>query len=243
MRLVLVHARAQLRELSRYPAFAVPTLLLPALFFLLFVVPRVEAARANAFMAFYAAFGVLGIAFFQFGVGIANERVSPWELFLRVLPVTPVTRFAARILAALVFASAAVALVVGVALLTTPAALSAGRWAALVGVLTSGAVPCALLGIAIGYWAPPRAALPLANLLCLLLAYGGGLWTGFAALPGPVEHVSPFLPTRQWADALEAAVEGRAWPPGAVPALAAYTVGFAGLALLGYRRDEGERYA
>lgn len=242
MRLVLVHTHAQLRELWRYPAFAVPTLLLPALFFLIFVVPRLEAARANAFMAFYAAFAVLGIAFFQFGVGIANERASPWELFLRVLPVSVAARFAARIVAALAFASAAAALVVVVALLTTPAALSAGRWAALAAVLASGAVPCALLGIAIGYWAPPRAALPLANLLYLLLAYAGGLWTGFAALPGAVEHVSPFLPTRQWAEALEAAVDGRAWPPAAAAALAVYTLGFGMLALAGYRRDEGERF-
>jgi ABC-2 type transport system permease protein len=243
VRLVFVHARAQLRELWRYPAFAVPTLVLPALFFLIFVVPRVEPARANAFMAFYAAFGVLGIAFFQFGVGIANERVSQWELFLRVLPVSAAARFAARILAALAFASAATTLVLAVALFTTPAALSTSRWAALVAVLALGAVPCALLGIAIGYWAPPRAALPLANLLYLLLAYAGGLWTGFAALPGAVEDVSPFLPTRQWAEALEAAVDGGGRPAGAAVAWLVYTLAFGALALLGYRRDEGERFA
>jgi ABC-2 type transport system permease protein len=239
---VLVHARAQLRELWRYPAFAVPTLVLPALFFLIFVVPRVRPERANAFMAFYAAFGVLGIAFFQFGVGIANERVLPWELFLRVLPVSAFARFAARLVAALAFASAATALVLAVALLTTSAALPVADWAALVVVLALGAVPCALLGIAIGYWAPPRAALPLANLLYLLLAYAGGLWTGFGALPSAVEHVSPFLPTRQWAEALEAAVAGRGWPPGAAVAWIVYTLAFGALARAGYRRDEGARF-
>ena len=32
-------------------------------------------------MASFAAYAVLGIAFFQFGVGIAAEREEPWESY------------------------------------------------------------------------------------------------------------------------------------------------------------------
>ena len=88
MRLVLLHARATTLELLRYPAFLVPTLAFPAVFFLFFVAPRTQAA-ASVEMATFAGFAVIGVAFFQFGVGIAVERASPWETYLRTLPVGP----------------------------------------------------------------------------------------------------------------------------------------------------------
>jgi len=71
VKLVLLHARASTLELLRYPAFSVPTLAFPALFFLLFVSPRTEA-DPTLLLASFAGFAVLAVAFFQFGVGIAS---------------------------------------------------------------------------------------------------------------------------------------------------------------------------
>lgn len=242
MSVLVAHARLQALELLRYPAFVLPTLALPTLFFLLFAAPRAEPANAEIFMALYAAFAVLGVAFFQFGVGIAAERASPWELFLRALPVASLVRFAARLVVGLSFAAAAGLAVVVVALATTPVHFTAARWIVLAGALLAGGIPFGLLGIAIGYLTTPRAALPLANVLYLLLAYAGGLWTRPEALPALVARLSPYLPTRQWADLLTAAATGDR-PPAAVTGLGAYTVAFALVALAAYRRDEGERFA
>ena len=87
-------------------------------------------------------------------------------------------------------------------MLTTAASLSPARWLALAATLLLGAAPFAVLGIALGYWAPARGALPIANLLYLGLAYAGGLWFRARDLPAPVADVSPYLPTRALADAL-----------------------------------------
>src|SRR4029453_14725769 len=104
VRLVLLHARAATLELLRYPTFSVPTLAFPALFFLLFVAPRSEAETDPVLLlASFAGFAVLGVSFFQFGVGIAAERESPWERFVRTLPVRVRVRFAARVLSAALF--------------------------------------------------------------------------------------------------------------------------------------------
>src|SRR3712207_6203624 len=151
MRLIVAHARAHGLELVRSPSFSIPTLLFPAMFFLFFVSPRVGAARADLFLASYVGFAALGVAFFQFGVGIAADRASPWELFLRTLPVRLGVRFAARVAAAVAFALAAAAIVAVAAVLTTPAALPAGRWLLLCAVAVTGSVPFAVLGIALGY--------------------------------------------------------------------------------------------
>ena len=91
MSLVLIHARAMTRELARYPAYVVPTLLFPTVFFLFFAVPGAEKF-ATIETAAFAGFAAIGVAFFQFGVGIATERASPWELYLRTLPVTVAER-------------------------------------------------------------------------------------------------------------------------------------------------------
>ena len=112
MKLALLHARTMTAELVRYPAYLVPTLLLPTVFFLFFVSPGPPLA-ATARMATFAGFAVIGVAFFQFGVGIAVDRASPWEAYLRTLPVGPLVRLTARLLSAVVFACAAGALLAG----------------------------------------------------------------------------------------------------------------------------------
>jgi ABC-2 type transport system permease protein len=242
MRLAFRHARAMTIELLRFPAYVVPTLLLPTIFFLFFVSPG-QPGAATARMATFAGFAVIGVAFFQFGVGIAADRASPWETYLRTLPVGPGARLAARLLSAAVFAIAAAALLVATALFVSGASLTPGRWAGLAIALLLGTVPFAFLGIALGYWAPAKAALPLANLLYLLLAYAGGLWTRPSALPDAVGEVSRFLPTRALSDGLVAAVLGGGVDWGAWAALAGFSVVFAALAVAGYRRDEGRRFS
>ena len=229
-------------ELLRLPAYVVPTMLLPTVFFLFFATPGPHDA-AIARMATFAGFAVIGVAFFQFGVGIAADRVSPWESYLRTLPVGPGARLGARLLSAAMFAVATAAVLVVTALAVSGASLSPERWGGLAAALLLGTVPFAFLGIALGYWAPPRAALPLANLLYLLLAYAGGLWTRPSGLPEAVRGVSGLLPTRALSDGLVAAVlagsvDWRAWAT-----LMLFSVVFAALAVTGYRRDEGKRFS
>ena len=242
MRLALGHAQAMTLELLRFPAYVVPTLLLPTVFFLLFLSPGPRVAE-TARMATFAGFAVIGVAFFQFGVGIAADRISPWESYLRTLPVGAGVRLAGRLLSAAVFALAAATLLVATAVAVGGASLTLWRWAGLALALLVGTVPFAFLGIALGYWAPARAALPLANLLYLLLAYAGGLWTRPVDLPESVREVSRFLPTRALSDGLVAAVVGRGIDWSAWASLTGFALVFGAVAVAGYRRDEGRRFS
>jgi ABC-2 type transport system permease protein len=240
VRLAWVHARTATLELLRYRSFSVPTLLFPTVAFLVF--GRRIHAPANVLMSYYAAFAVLGVAFYQFGVGIAAERVLPWYVLVRVLPVSAAERFAARIISALAFAFASASLLVLVALATTSVQLDARGWVRFGIVLAFGSVPFALFGIALGYWLSPKGALPVANLLFLGLAYAGGLLGGSSVLPDAVGAFAGLTPTRLWGNLLGAAVAGRDWHAGDALGLAAYAAAFAAAASVGYRRDEGERF-
>ncbi len=241
MKLAFLHARAATLELLRYPSFSVPTLALPTIFFAFFALPRAEG-QADVLLASFVAYAVLSVAFFQFGVGIAADRVRPWERFVRTLPVSAAGRLGGRLMSAAVFATAALVTLLLLAVPTTHPGLSLDEWLRLGLALVVGSVPFTLLGIALGYWLPPRSALPVANILYLSLAYLGGLWTGPQGLPNVVSDTGQFLPTRQWADILWAAATGEPWQVEHWLALGAYGAVFAALAAWGYRRDEGERY-
>ena len=241
MRLLVAHARAQTVGLLRHPSFSVPTLALPALFFAFFALPRVDG-RGNVLVVSYCAYAVLSVAFFQFGVGIAQERTRTWELYLRTLPVGVPTRLCGRALSASVFAVASVGVLLALALPTTETSLPPLAWLRVAGILAAGGIAFVALGIALGYWVPPRGALPLANLLYLSLSYVGGLWTGPDGVPSGVAALSVWLPTRAWGDLLWAAAVGQPWPARDTLELAAYLAAFAVLAGWGYRRDEGQRF-
>jgi ABC-2 type transport system permease protein len=236
VRLVGAHARAVGLELVRYPAFSIPTLLFPSTLYLV-VAGRAPGDGAARLVGF-AAIAVLGVAFFQFGVGIANDRTREWERYLRTLPARPATRIAARLVCAVGFAAVSAGAVI-LAAAGTGTTVAADRWPLFGGALLAGAIPFALLGIALGYAVHPRAALPLANLLYLPLAYAGGLWGG----PRNAPHIPVAVPTRAWAEALWAAAGAGGSPALPVLALAAWTVVFAGAAAWFYRRDEGERFS
>jgi ABC-2 type transport system permease protein len=176
--LVRAHARVTLCQLFRTPAYAVPTLLFPALFYALF---DMQYARKDAFVAgattlSFIAFAVIGVALFQFGIGIAQERGRPWERYLRTLPAPAWVRFSARVIAALVFGLLSAGIVGAISRMFTPIDLSLADWLRVAAYTTGAAVPFVLMGIALGYWCSPRAAIPIANLLNLVLAYAGGLW-------------------------------------------------------------------
>ncbi len=241
--LVYEHFRASLLQLARTPAYSVITVMLPAVIFV-FIGTTITESRtgANVVMASFAVFAALGVAFFQFGVGIANGRESPWEKFARVLPVSPVVRFLATIMTATAFATVAVGLVVLTALLLTDVGMSESAWLKLILSVVGGSVPMAMFGIAIGYWAPPSAALPVANILYLAMSLGGGLFVPPTSMPGFLDSFSRVLPTRHIGELAWAAVLEQPWPAVSWMWLGAYTVLFGALAVAGYRRDEGVRY-
>src|SRR6266702_4745719 len=75
-----LEAKYEILKYARIPIFAVSTLLFPVMFYVLFgiVMARGDAASrtqsATYLMATMGCYGVMGVAMFSFGVGIAMER-------------------------------------------------------------------------------------------------------------------------------------------------------------------------
>jgi ABC-2 type transport system permease protein len=242
--LVRAHVRVEFLDLIRWPGYVVPTVLFPAMFFVLFDLryAREQAATADATTLAFMVFAIVGVTLYQFGVGIAQERGRPWERYLRALAVSSAVRFAARIVTAVCFGLLAAGVVALVARAFTPIDLNTSQWLRVLLYAVFGGIPFVLFGITIGYWTTARAAVPVATACNLLLAYAGGLWMPPAYLPGLVQAISPYLPTRLFADLLWS-VTGNGSAARALAGLTLYAALFAVAASAGYRRDERRRYA
>ena len=170
--------------------------------------------------------------------------MTPWESYVRTPPATATTRIAGRILSALVFAVATVVVVMVVGVAVYGAGFAPWRFVALILALLLGSVPFGLAGIALGYWLPPRSAMPIANIIVIPLIIAGFLWTRPPDdFPRTADLVSQLVPTRSWAEVLDSVSTGdHPLPLHHVAALAGWTVVFFALAWWGYRRDEGEQF-
>ena len=243
--LALTHARFQLIETLRIPMALIGSAFFPAASMIFFVVPFVggEPVYATYATASMVTFVVMTSNLFQYGIGVAEDRAQPWDPYARTLPVGAAPRFLGRILAGLVLMALSLVPVVVIAAVATEATVTAGGFLTAIAVVVVTAVPFTLMGLAIGYSLPAKAAIVLAQVLFFPLAFGGGLMSAPGAAPGFVEEIAPYLPTGAAVRLMWAAVGDFPVQPASVAALVAWTGVFAGVAAWAYRRDEGRRFS
>ena len=242
--LALTHARFQILEVFRIPIAVVGSAFWPAASMLAFVVPFVgdDPVHATYATASMITFAVMNTNLFQFGIGVAEDRAQPWDPYVRTLPAGAAPRFLGRILAGLLLMVISLVPVVVIAALCTAATITPAAFLTAVVVCAAISLPFILMGLAIGYALPQKAALVVAQVLFLPLAFGGGLLMPPGAAPGFIAWLSPWLPTGGAARLMWATVGDLPFDPGATLALAGWTVLLGGLAVWAYRRDEGRRF-
>ncbi|MDI6100648.1 ABC transporter permease [Actinoplanes sp. NEAU-A12] len=242
--LALTHGRFQILEVFRIPIAVVGSAFWPAASMLAFVVPFVgdDPVYATYATVSMITFAVMNTNLFQYGVGVSEDRAQPWDPYVRTLPAGAAPRFLGRILAGLLMMVVSLVPVVVIAALFTEATMSTAAFLTAVVVCAAISVPFILMGLAIGYALPQKAALVVAQVLFLPLAFGGGLLTPPGGAPGFIAWLSPYLPTGGAARLMWATVGDFPFDLGATVALVGWTVALAGLAVLAYRRDEGRRF-
>jgi ABC-2 type transport system permease protein len=248
-RIYWLEAKAEALKTLRLPGFALPLLVFPAMFYLLFgVAMRYPAlgrvSMAEYMLATYGAFGMMNAALFGFGVLVAAERGQGWLLLKRATPMPPLALFVAKLAMSLLFGVLVVAVLYALALGPGHVRAPASTLAALAAVLVAGALPFAAMGLAIGYWAGPNSAPIVCNLLSLPVAFTSGMWIPFPLLPSFLRQLAHGLPAYHYAQlALGVIGAGNREPAGwSVAYLAVFTAVMLLLARAGYLRDEGRTY-
>jgi ABC-2 type transport system permease protein len=239
----IVHIKTALLSYLRTPAYCVAAVIFPAMLYSMFGL-SVPAGRASSYvMASFCAYAVIGVGFYQFGVSIAQERETNWERFVRVLPRAFWPKLVALLVSAGVFAIVAVLLVIAVAYLVGNPDADLLTVLFLILACFAIALPFVLFGVALGYWVSARAAVPLANMAFLPLAFLGGLWVRPSSMHPIVAKISLYTPTRHAAEIVWSVVGHNDIPGASIVWLVGYGCLFATMAWWGYRRDEAIRYA
>lgn len=245
MRLALVHTRFQWLETVRIPMALIGSAFFPAASMLFFVVPfsgddPVVATYATASMVTFA---VMTANIFRYGVGVAEDRAHAWDPYLRTLPAGAAPRFTGRILAGLLLTLVSLIPVVIIAAVATEATITGLAFLAALGTVLVISVPFTLMGLAIGYSLPSKAAVVVAQVVFFPLAVGGGLLFPPEQSPAIIEAIAPYLPTRGAVELMWAAVGDFPLNPTSLIMLVVWTVVLAALAGWAYRRDEGRRFS
>ena len=241
---LLGHLVQEFLLLWRYPAFTVPSIAYPLLLFLFFGLTVDEDRKITTLVSLsFCAFALLGVVLFDFGIGFASRRGSPWETYLRTLPVAPWVPMIARLVVAVPFGVLAMAPVALTATLTGRLQLGAVQWLAAIGALFLGMVPFACLGVLLGYVCSSRSAGPVTTLIYLPLAYVGGIFQRPESLPHVVATLSTWTPTRMWRNLLENVVFATVPATSDLAGLVLYAVALGALAVVAVRRSELRSYA
>lgn len=249
LRIHLLELKSEFLKMLRMPAYVIPTLAFPLMFYLFFGVAfgskgGVGGTKAAVYLiATYGAFGVIGASLFGFGVSVAIERGQGWLQLKRATPMPLSAWFGAKIGMAFAFSAIIVVClsILGVSLggVRFPPAV----WPMLFIALVAGALPFCALGLAIGYAAGPNSAPAIVNIVYLPISFLSGLWIPIEFMPKFLQKIAPMLPPfhlSQLALIIIGAAKGSVVMH--ILALIAFTILFLAVATFAYRRDEGKVY-
>lgn len=246
LRCYALEARYQLLGLARMPAFALPTILFPAMFYVFFgLMFGGGSHRVNVptyMMTTFATFGVIAPALFGFGVSVAGERGLGWLRLKRASPMPPGAYLAAKTITAMASALAVMTILFILGMLFGAVHMRPGAWLLLALTLLFGSLPFCALGLAIGLNVGTQAAPAVVNLIYMPLAFLSGLWVPLYLFPDWLQRLAPALPPYHLARlALHAAGQAPEvnWPVN-LAALGAFTLVFTLVARRGWHRMKEE---
>ncbi|MCA9840048.1 MAG: ABC transporter permease [Trueperaceae bacterium] len=243
----------------RVPEFLIGVAVIPTILFMMFGLPNAGESLpggttiGSLMMASFAAYGIVSLCIFTFGVDIAQERGRGWLRLMRASPLPAWVYFAGKLVMAILFALVIMALLFLVAVLFGGVRLAGLEWLQLSLSLLLGGLSFSSMGFALAYWTKPRAASAIGNLVFLPLAFVSGFFFPLNQLPDFLQRLAPYLPTYHYGQLVWASA-GKAddvalyvgQPIGASWVSMAWLLGsflvFGVLAWWGYKRDQVEQF-
>lgn len=191
--------RYEFLSLWRMPSFALPTLLFPPMFYLLFAVlmpmGRTGSWQAGHYLlATYTVFGVMAPGLFGFGVVVASDRERGWLRLKRIAPMPPGAYLLAKLAMAMLFAALIFSIMATIAMIAAGVRLPLVNWLALFATAVFGVLPFCAIGLWIGTLAGASGAPAIVNLIYLPMAFLAGLWFPLSVLPDFIQTLAPVWP-------------------------------------------------
>lgn len=192
-------AKYEFLRLLRTPSFALPTILFPSMFYMLFGVLMRDGSRhgydaAVYLLASYSAFGVMAPGLFGFGVIVAMEREHGLLTLKRALSMPPGAYLFAKMLMAMLFACIVTLLLMTLAFALGHVRMPVERWIALLTISILGVLPFCAIGLFVGTLVGGQGAPAVVNLIYLPMSFLSGLWIPLQFLPKFLQQIAPLWP-------------------------------------------------
>lgn len=240
---------SELVRLVRMPAYLIPTLVFPIMFFAIFGLPNAKnqlggVNAATYILISFSAYALISTSLFAFGVSIAAERGLGWQKLMRVTPLNPLMYFASKIVNALLQGVVIIVLLGLFASFVGKLDYDVLLFAKSVAKLLLGVSAFVALGLWIGYVGGPNSAAGIANLIFLPMSFASGLFMPLEFMPAFLRDIAPFTPAYHFAQIGWMSIGAKsdttelthwAWVMG-------YALIFFLMALVAYRRDEGKNF-
>ena len=183
----------------RTPAFAVPTLFFPILFYLMFGIlfgsMRGNSKQALELFATYGVFGAMGPGLFGFGVSLAIEREQGLLTLKQALPQPPGAYLLARAAMAMLFVGIIALMLTLMAVFVGHVSLTFSQAAQLFAIDVLGALPFCAIGMWVGAMVSGAASPAIVNLIFLPMAFLSGLWMPMQYMPKVLIDLAPIWPS------------------------------------------------
>lgn len=195
----LREARLEFLRLLRTPSFALPTLIFPGMFYLLFGVLLAgrsgDGNVARYMLATYGVFSVMAPALFGIGVSLALDRERGFLALKRVLPMPAGAYLFAKLAMAMLFGMVVALMVMLLAATLGGVHLQPSQWLMLLLIDSIGTLPFCAIGLWLGSLVSGQAAPAVANLVYLPMALLSGLWMPLKILPAIFGQLAPLWPS------------------------------------------------
>lgn len=199
-RIFLTESRMECLRLMRSPAFAVPVVLFPLMFYALFGLvlaghghaPDPVAGRLE--LVKFIAFGCVAPGLFGIGVTVALDRDRGLLELKRALPMPPGMYLAAKLVTAMLFAAVVSILLMLLGATIGEVVLELAQWTGLLILSIFGVIPFAGLGLMVGAAVKGQAAPAVLNLIYVPMSFLSGLWLPLSVLPHALAQLAPVWP-------------------------------------------------
>ncbi|MFD5827853.1 ABC transporter permease [Lentzea sp. NPDC060358] len=200
MKVFGVELTDELRGIVREPAALFFSVIMPVAFFALFVslfgkFGSGGVSAGTTMLATFGAFGAISVVLMNPGIGVASDRERGWLRAKQVSAVPIGVTLAAKVVAALPYALGVLLAMTATAALTGALDAPLPTVLRVLAVLVLGALPFALLSLAIGFQVGTGAAAAVLNAILLPSAVLSGLWMPLEIMPAFFADVARFLPT------------------------------------------------
>ncbi len=203
----------ELRGIVREPAALFFSIVMPVAFFALFVslfgkFSDGGMSAGTSMVATFGAFGVISVVLMNPGIGVAADRERGWLRAKQVSAVPIGVTLAAKVVAALPYAAGVLLAMMTTAAITGSLNASVPALSRMLLVLVLGALPFALLSLAIGFQVGSGAAAAVLNAILIPTAVVSGMWMPLSIMPAFFADIARFLPTYHLSELAKAQLTG-----------------------------------